>query len=100
MGVVKLTSSKRAVQFITDEGVIYQTSLLYVDKLLKGEIKSDFILLSRLLNSVSPDRFKKSPVYGEVNTVVDSSKVVADSLSTKVKEETKQRNIYNTDVIL
>jgi hypothetical protein len=100
MAVAKVTSSKKAVQFITDEGHVFQTSLVFMTQLLAGQVKGDFVLLTRMPFDVSPDRFKKSPVYNKGMVGVDSTKTNSDSFSVKAKEETKQSNIYNTDVIL
>lgn len=86
MGVVKLTSSKKAVQFITDEGVVYQASADFLARLLGGEWRGDFMKLTRFANGVSPDRFPKSPVYGEVVATYGELTTNNDSLSVKARE--------------
>ena len=61
MGVVKLTSSGKALQFITDDGVVYQCARGALGFLSNSQ---DVVRLSRLAWGVSPDRFPVSEVYG------------------------------------
>lgn len=64
MGVVKLTFSKNAVQFITDEDVIYQTSKVYLLSLMAGTLRSGVLKLSRMPFPAPRGRFPKSSIYG------------------------------------
>lgn len=94
MAVVKLTRSKKAVLFIDDDGHVFQTSVLYLAKLMSGELQSryPFILLTRLPFDVTPDHFKKSPVYGESVVAVEELTRKNDALSAsalKGKEEAR-----------
>jgi hypothetical protein len=63
IAVVKLTKSKKQLQFITDEGYVFATSVVFLQGLLMGKSKMGFVLLSRLPFNVSPDRFAPSPLY-------------------------------------
>jgi len=67
MAVVKLSSSGRAVQFITDDGVLFQTSVSFFRGLLEGRSPSGFVLLTRMPWRVSKSRFKPSPVFNPVS---------------------------------
>lgn len=90
MGVAKLTSSKRAVQFITDEGVVYQASADFIIKLVSGQWKGDFMVLSRMSNGVAPDRFPKSPVYGEPVTTHAALSTANDALSVAARKKVEE----------
>lgn len=98
MGVTKLTKSKKAVQFITDEGDIYQTSVVSFRNLLNDTIKGDFILLSKLPFGVSPDRFPKSEVYqaaGYLPPKDDEPLTPSnDVFSTKNQKANKEKKMY------
>lgn len=63
MGVIKLNSSLKALQFVTDEGVVYQTSRYALQKLLDGNNSSDFTVPQRMPWGYAENRFPKSPVY-------------------------------------
>jgi len=65
LGVLKKSSSGRALQFITDEGVVYQLSVSLFDRVMRGLINGDFVVLSRMPVPVPVGRFPKSPVYGD-----------------------------------
>lgn len=78
MGVLKKTSSGRALQFITDEGVVYQLSFKLFMMVVNDGIKGDFVVLSRMPFGVPPGRFPKSVVYGgggSVQSAVDRAGV-------------------------
>lgn len=66
MAVAKLTASKQAIQFIDDEGNVFQTSVLWITKLLNGENTYGVVTLTRLPMRASQDRFQKSPLLGAV----------------------------------
>jgi len=63
MAVVKLSKSKNQIQFIDEDGNMFCTSRTFMESLLRGTIRSDFVLLTRMPLKVSQDRFKQSPVY-------------------------------------
>ena len=63
MGIAKLTKTGKAIQFIDDEGWVYQTSATYMRALANGNLNKDFIVLHRLPQKVSSARFPKSPVW-------------------------------------
>jgi hypothetical protein len=62
MGVLKVTKSGAAVQFITDEGVVYQQGRLYLDNILKGN-PGAVIQLTRMPYTVDPKEFGVSKVF-------------------------------------
>lgn len=93
--VIKLTSSGKGIQVIDDEGNVFQTSKLYVETLLAGNIKGNFILLNRLPWKAAEDRFKKSPLWEPKTGVTKEGLVASDStttdvLSVKGRETVKQ----------
>jgi hypothetical protein len=90
MAVVKLTASKKAIQFIDDEGNCFQTSTAWLAGMVNGNVKHDFILLSRLPMKVSEDRFKKSPVWGEVEISDKKVESSEDALSVKSRTERQE----------
>lgn len=60
MSSVKMSGSGRAVQFIDDNGVVFQTSLYDFNLLFSG--KKSFLSLIRLPFTISPTRFPPSRV--------------------------------------
>lgn len=76
MAVVKLSGSKKAVQFVLSEdvpaGTVFQCSTVVYELLLKGQARGGFVVLSRLANPTSPERFPKSVVWGESTGASDS----------------------------
>ena len=58
MAAIKLTTSGKAIQFIDDEGRVYQTSLYDYSLLVAG--KKKFTTPVRLPHDVSPQRFPPS----------------------------------------
>lgn len=63
MAIIKLTASKKAVQFVTDDGDVYQCAKSIVAMLLEEKVRGGLVVLSRLPFKVNPERFKKSLVY-------------------------------------
>lgn len=63
MTIIKLTKSNKAIQVVDDYGNVYTTSAAYVLSLITGNLKKDFIYMSRMPYSVSPDRFGKSELW-------------------------------------
>jgi hypothetical protein len=62
MGVLRLTKTGGAVQFITDEGVVYQQGRLYLDNILKAA-PGAVVQLTRMPFVVDPKEFGKSKVF-------------------------------------
>lgn len=93
MAVVKLTASKQAVQFIDDEGNVFQTSVLWLTQLLNGSNEKGLILLTRLPLKASKDRFLQSPVLGGVAQQGDV-RMREDGLSPKVRQDAEQVKAY------
>jgi len=65
MGIIKKSSSGRALQFITDEGVVYQLAASLFSRVVDGRINGDFVVLTRMPIPVPSDRFPRSPLYGD-----------------------------------
>lgn len=63
MTVLKIAKNKKTITVITDEGEQFRTSTAFVQGLINGKSPQGFILLSRLPEMVSPDRFKPSPLW-------------------------------------
>ena len=93
MGVVKLSNSKLQVQFISDEGVVYVTSVKYLLGMLNRGDAGFILRLNRLPLPVSDGRFPKSEVWnpnGYTGDTVDGSKQGRDVLSVKGREGLKE----------
>ena len=106
--IVKLTSSGKAFQVVSDEGVVFQTSVEWVKGLLSGKSPKGFLLLTRMPFRVSKDRFVKSPVWnvvsGEKELDVDSSDVASpglgsDVLSHKASKSRKEKSLFKDEVV-
>ena len=93
MAVVKLSSSKRAVQVILSEdlpaGTVLQVSSKIYEMLLRGEVNGGFVVLSRLATPTLPDKFPVSPVWGDDLSVAG----VKDSLGVRAKRVVKERGV-------
>ena len=86
MGVIKLTMSTKAVQFITDEGVVYQTSKGAVEHLLASASASKIIPLTRMAEPISEFRFPKSLVWGVPTGAEDPTNQSKDALSASARK--------------
>jgi hypothetical protein len=109
MAVVKLTSSKKSVQFVDDEGNVFYTSVYIVEKMLKGEIRGDFVLLTRMPSKVAEGRFMKSPVFDAVSKTKQSKDEVkqeeyltasSDPYSVDARKRKEEVKMYSMDVKL
>lgn len=104
MSVIKLTSSKKAIQVVDDEGRVYGTSTAYLQSLLAGTLKNGYILLKRMPFNVAPDRFKKSELWvpeGQSREYIEKQLGMADELTTnsdpfsvKEKKKRQQKKAY------
>lgn len=81
MGIIKKSASGKALQFITDEGVVYQMAVSLFPRVMSESINGDFVVLTRMPIPVPHNRFPKSPVYGDVklSSAVDVAGVDAFS---------------------
>jgi hypothetical protein len=96
MGIVRLTASGKAVQFITDDGVQYVVALAHLQGYLANGNKP-FIVLSRLADLVSPERYPKSPVWDPGGSVVNNSEKLTtdnDAHSRKVATAKEHQIAY------
>ena len=96
--VVKLNKSGKAVQIITDEGQVYQTSVVFLQGLLMGKAKGNFITTSRLPFNVAPGRFKPSILW-DPNGVFkgDAAKTLTttnDAFSVKETKKNEQKKMF------
>ena len=100
MAVIKLAKSKRSVQFIDDEGNVFFTSVNFLQGLLLGKSKHDFVLLKRMPLKASADRFQKSEVWipeGVDPRTIEMSN--EDSFSKKsIKKQDDSKNFVDKKV--
>lgn len=98
MTIIKLNSSGKAVQVITDNGEIYQTSVVFLQGLLMGKAKGNFITTSRLPYNVSPTRFKPSILWDPQGIFKgDAAKTLTttnDSLSQKSLKTNEKKKVF------
>lgn len=95
MGVIKLSKSKKQIQFIADDGTVYIAATVFVKNLIDPEKGNQLVLLSKFPLKASLDRFKQSEVWNPRGLELDSDEVTRtnDSLSIKGRrdvEETEQ----------
>ena len=115
MSVVKLSKSGKAILFIDDFGNVFMTSKIWVTNMLEGKSKGPFLLLKRMPDPVSVDRFMRSPVleFKDDGTIVEheSEKVIRvkpvgsvrideDSLSKNVSDSKESEKIYSQQVFI
>ena len=88
MAVVKLSSSLKQVQFISDDGSVFVTSRKFLEGLLGGNNPGRVLVLGLLPNKVSLDRFPKSVVWSPElkDESVSGVSVNRDVLSRKASE--------------
>lgn len=86
MAVVKVTSGRRGVLFIDDDGNVFVTSVVFLRGVLDVLDPRKVVLLTRMPDRVSSSRFKKSPVYGVVG-VGDSDSISRDGLSVSSRSD-------------
>lgn len=101
MAVIKLSRSGKQVQFVDEEGFVFVTSATFLNKLLAGELRNGMILLSRLPQRVSVDRFKPSPVWNPNGLEVDTNdkRVTEDAFANKsVEKRTKSKNYKDRSI--
>ena len=101
MTVVKLSASGKQFQVFDDDGNVFVTSITFLNSLLAGSSRKNFLLLSRLPDRVSTSRFKKSPVWypsGYKESVVGGS-VVDDSLSKRVLDSKKEERMFKDESV-
>lgn len=100
MAIIKLSSSKRAVQFVLTEdveaGTVFQTSASLVAGVCgSGRINGDFVLLSRLPLKQDPGKYPVSEVWNpggvELSRAVENSGSLDASSSSFVRERREQR---------
>lgn len=95
MGVMRLTKSGAAVQFITDEGVIYQQGRVYLENIFKGR-PGAVVQLTRLPYTVPPEEFGKSKVFEpDFIDIPDEAKKLMeqngmDKRAVEIKDQAKQ----------
>lgn len=96
MAIVRMSKSKKQVQFIDDEGNMFVTSKAYLLPILLNQSKLPFVLLNRMPLKVSEDRFKKSPLWDPdgIMQKLDRVDVKEDALSPKSREKIAQKKQF------
>lgn len=104
MGIVKMSKSKKSVQFISDDGVVYFTSVNYLLGLLNGRSKCGFINLKKFPIPISKNRFQESEIW-DPNGLIDSRTVKGgvtlgnDGLSEKTQKMSKEKKSHTDKVV-
>lgn len=103
--IIKLSSSRKAVQVVDEEGRVFQTSVAYLVRLLEEPNPGKFALLTELPFRVSASRFPKSPLYEGVTKVnlptlsVNPDKTNKDVYAAKSREKLKEdRAVEDSEV--
>ena len=91
MAVLKKSSTGRSLQFITDEGQVYQLSKSLFDLVVADKIRGDFVVLTRMEHGVSASKFPQSPVYRDGKVEAAVSNVGNDVFSKSFKQERKEQ---------
>lgn len=91
MAVIKLSKSKKAVLFTTDEGDVYMTSVAFLINLLEGRA----VLLNplRFAERISPDRFRPSTRLDR-NTQEKYLPTTEDAFSPKSLKAKQEKKAY------
>lgn len=95
MAIIKLSSSKKSVQFVDEQGNVFFTSVNYLLGLLNGKSPTGFIQLKRLPVPIAMGRFKPSEVY-DPNGILNSKTLEPVNFSTdglgakRIKEAEKK----------
>jgi hypothetical protein len=102
MGVIKLSNSKKAILFITDEGVMYTIALKIMSSVMGGYQHGNFAVLTRMPMLVADNRFPKSPVYMSPDTPVQDTNLTTtnDALSNKQLKKSNENFSKYDDIIL
>jgi len=64
MAVLKLGSSGRSLQFINDDGIVFQLSMSLFQRVVSGDINGNFVVLTQL-PTPNLNVFPPSPVYDD-----------------------------------
>ena len=105
MTIIKYSSSKKAVQVITDDGDVFMTSVAYLQSFLAGTLKKEFIMMKKMPFGVNPDRFPKSEVWIPPNMDKEyiqkqqerADKNSTDAFSKNYKKEQEDKKKYMSD---
>lgn len=92
MAIIKLSSSKKSIQFVDESGNVFFTSVNYLLGLLNGKSPTGFIQLKRLPIPIAMNRFKPSELW-DPNGISNSKTVDlnTDGLAAKrIKSEEKK----------
>ena len=93
-----MKSFEKFVQFIDDEGNVFQTSKTLLASAMAGTIRGDFVVLTRMPLPVDMSRFPASPMYGAGKFEAYKDKNV-DAYSQKFKKEQEQKKATEDKVI-
>ena len=113
MAVIKLSSSGKQLQFISDEGYIYGISVSLIKTHISSNFDSShFLSLARLPISVSPTRYPASKLYnfdtGQLEEIKKGSpfyhehnpynKTTDDSFSKSVRKDYHDSKSFKGDI--
>ena len=103
MAIIKLSSSKKSVQFIDENGNVFFTSVNYLLGLLNGKSPYGFIQLKRLPVPIAMTRYKPSEVW-DPNGVLDGRTIEnieqkVDGHSPNLKKELEKKEAVKDKVV-
>ena len=89
------------MQFIDESGNVFQTSVIYLNSLIEGNLRGNFILLNLLPFKVATDRFKPSPLYNPKKESVEERVLTTgnDALSQKSIKSNEQKKQFEDKVV-
>ena len=100
--IIKLSSSLKAVQVISDDGTVFQTSIFMLKKLIEDANPAKFSVLTEMSYKVAANRFPKSPVYEGATTLdlskYDPSRNQSDAFSNSHKVKQEQERVVDDSV--
>ena len=96
MAIVKLSSSKRSVQFIDENGNVFFTSVNYLVGLMNGSNRYGFVQLKRLPIPVSMHRYKPSELW-DPDGLVNSKTLQGNSVGTDIQSPKGKKKLERVE---
>ena len=96
MGIIRKNPSNKSVQFITDEGVVYNTSLHFLLEVLRKDNSKgkEFLLLTKYPHPVNPARFPQSKVYDPISGKTFTAEEYKDG--TQIQDINNNNDAFST----